>query len=50
MTTKAQVREFLNDVSKKKYGQSYSSLSDAKASKVRKEAVKMAFRKKRKKF
>ena len=49
MTTKAQVREFLNEIAKKKYGKNYSSLSDAKASRVRKEAVKMAFRKKRKK-
>lgn len=47
MATSAQVRAFLNAVAKKKYNQSYSSLSDGKAAIVRKSAVRMAFRKKR---
>lgn len=48
MTTNAQVRAYLNEVAKKKYNTSYSSLSYAKAADVRKSAVKMAFKKKKK--
>jgi len=47
MTTNAQVRAFLNAMAKKKYNQSYSSLSEREAEVVRKSAVKMAFRKKK---
>lgn len=47
MATSAQVRSFLNAVAKKKYKKSYSSLSANKAAIIRKSAVRLAFRKKR---
>ncbi len=49
MASKREVRSFLNAVAKKEFGKNYSSLSDSKMGIIRKKAVKLAFRKPRKK-
>jgi len=48
MATKKEIMQFFNKISIKEYGKKYKSLSDYQAAKVRKKAVRLAFRKKKK--